>query len=178
MSALPLFEGKSVDWIPVDVAAGTIVDILLQGRKQEVLAGKEEAEEVKEMYNVHNIVNPHTIPWSSLVDMLQTSRQNNSQEKLQEISMKEWTNRLVGLSSSTMPNQTTPLPGLRLLQFFEDMAASERTESEKAGQANQSKVFQTEKTRGISESLRGCEVFNGECVEAYVRVWREGGFLS
>ncbi|KAH7370594.1 male sterility protein [Rhexocercosporidium sp. MPI-PUGE-AT-0058] len=191
VGALPLFEGKSVDWIPVDIAAGTIVEVLLQDSEGGVAGEKQDAGRGEGgNYDVHNIVNPHSISWSTLVDMLQDSRRKNGQEKLQEISMREWTKRLVALSSSTttMSKQDKqPLPGLRLLQFFEDMAAAESGEAntkdddvkggENQGGGEKSKVFQTDKTRGMSSSLRECEVFNGEWVAAYLRGWREGGFL-
>lgn len=187
MNALPLFPSKKVDWIPVDIAAATITDILLSdaGRIQNVDA-TEVNENAQELYNVHNIVNPHSIPWSSLIAMLQSQRQNtittNSSppQLLQEISMKEWTRRLVALSTSpspapspSSPPQTQPIPGLRLLQFFEDMAAAEGD-----GKGEASKVFETGKTRGISEALRGCEGLKEEWVRANLEVWRDSGFLS
>ncbi|KAH7413166.1 male sterility protein [Cadophora sp. MPI-SDFR-AT-0126] len=171
MNALPLFSGKNVDWIPVDIAAKTITDILL--------SSGDEATEKEGLYNVHNIVNPHSIPWSSLITMLQSQRQTITgaatpqapQPPLQEISMKKWTRRLVALSSS-LP-QTQPIPGLRLLQFFEDMAAAEGD-----GEGEHSKEFETMKTRGISEALRECEEFKEEWVRGNLEVWRESGFLS
>ncbi|KAL5325922.1 hypothetical protein ACEPPN_007057 [Leptodophora sp. 'Broadleaf-Isolate-01'] len=218
MCALPIFAGeKKVDWIPVDVATGAIVDVLLSATSTSPSGSRssraETCEEEDGIYDVHNIVNPHTIPWSDLVAMLQTSRQNNGQASvpLEEISMREWTDRLVSLSlSSTTSTSTTsttttpnpnqdqnnqPIPGLRLLQFFEDMAAAEpvvtehdKTKAktnlaglgEKEGEViqNQSKIFATAKTRGISAALRDCEGFKGEWVDAYLRVWREGGFIS
>ena len=197
MNALPLFPERKVDWIPVDIAAATITDILLSDveRIQDVDA-TEVNENAQELYNVHNIVNPHSIPWSSLIAMLQSQRQNNittnssPPQLLQEISMKEWTRRLVALSTSPSPSpspapspslstspsslpQTQPIPGLRLLQFFEDMAAAEGD-----GKGEASKVFETGKTRRISEALRGCEGFKEEWVRANLEVWRDSGFLS
>ncbi|PVH77799.1 acetyl-CoA synthetase-like protein [Cadophora sp. DSE1049] len=194
MNALPLFPGKRVDWIPVDIAAKTITDILLSDIEQQKKEAAEMNEESckDELYNVHNIVNPHSIPWSSLIAMLQSQRQSTTTSSppqsphppLQEISMKEWTLRLVALSSpsSTSPSttsttsspslpQTQPIPGLRLLQFFEDMAAAE-------GDGEESKVFETGKTRAVSEALRGCEGFKEEWVKGNLEVWRESGFLS
>jgi len=38
-------------------------------------------------------------------------------------------------------------------------------------------LFETEKTRGVSASLRDCGAFCGEWIEGNVKVWREGGFL-
>jgi hypothetical protein len=38
-------------------------------------------------------------------------------------------------------------------------------------------LFETEKTRSVSASLRDCGAFCGEWIEGNVKVWREGGFL-
>ncbi|KAL2066412.1 hypothetical protein VTL71DRAFT_2483 [Oculimacula yallundae] len=219
MKALPLFEGeKSVDWIPVDVAAGTIRDVILQPSgsgsgsgssemEQELRSSEDETTDLKkgELYNVHNIANPHPISWNALISMLQSIRTRNGQDEVEEISMREWTRRLVALSTtlpttaSTSTTSNTPatntIPGLRLLQFFEDMAASEpepqpnpkpkpkeNTQEEikekNIEEAGRVLVFETEKTRGVSPALRECGVFNEGWVERYLRVWREGGFMA
>lgn len=167
MNALPLFPGKSVDWIPVDVAAATITDILLSPASPE--NGEcERLEKEEGKYSVHNIVNPRPIPWAELVGMLQDTHKG-TEKKMEEIAMTKWTRRLGALPSSTTDPKS--VPGLRLLQFFEDMAVSEEEEGE-------SKVFETGKTQGISGALRSCEAFNRRWLEGNVRVWRESGFLS
>ncbi|KAK0122143.1 hypothetical protein ONS95_010404 [Cadophora gregata] len=215
MNALPLFPEKKVDWIPVDIAARTITDILLssspvlplEGALPGTQIGCQDEKNESKIYNVHNIVNPHSIPWSSLIAMLQSQRQiqNTSSSTtttssstssplppLEEISIKEWTRRLVALSSqpsSSHPTSTstsitptptpTPIPGLRLLHFFEAMAAAEGgTEAEGERKGGQSKIFETGKTRAISEALRECEAFKEEWVRSNLEVWRESGFLS
>ena len=165
MNALPRFEGKSVDWIPVDIAASTISDILLSPKPKATSMSKGEGGE----YNVHNITNPHPIPFSSLLTMLQSSLSSSNSSNpstLEIISMKEWVARLNGLADKGM--DPAEVPGLRLLQFFENMAD---------GDEGESKIFETQKTSGISASLRDCGAFCGEWIEGNVRVWREGGFL-
>jgi hypothetical protein len=165
MTALPRFEAKSVDWIPVDIAASTISDILLTPKPKATSMTKGEGGE----YNVHNITNPHPIPFSSLLTMLQSSLSSShpsNPSTLEIISMKEWVARLNTLADKgTDPAE---VPGLKLLQFFENMADEDEGES---------KIFETEKTRVVSGALRDCGAFCGEWIEDNVRVWREGGFL-
>jgi hypothetical protein len=147
-----------VDWIPVDVAAATITDLLTSGNGE------------RGNYEVHNIVNPHPIPWSSLVDMLQESgsKWGEEKEEMEIVPMKTWVQRLSALADSGVsPDE---VPGLRLLQFFEGMVGDEGEEG--------GRVFETGKTRGLSGSLRGCEAFNGGWLEGNVGVWRESGFLK
>lgn len=157
INALPMFPGKMVDWVPVDIAAATMTDVLLH---------KESG------YTVHNIVNPHPVTWCSLVDMLQSSSLLNNQQSgktLEEVDMKEWVHRLKLHSNSPKANAVT-VPGLKLLQFFEDMC------NEEEGHVV-SKIFETEKTRAISNALRECGPMTGEWIEMNVQRWREGGFV-
>lgn len=153
ISAIPDFRGKVVDWVPVDIAAGTIRDVLLSEKKQEE-------------YAVHNIVNPSPIPWAELIGILQRGDLSRV-EKMNVVSMKEWVRRLSSQAEAGVsPDE---ISGLRLLQFFENMALEDVEEE---------KMFETEKTRGISESLRECGSFNQQWLDSNVRVWKETGFLS
>ncbi|KAE8449261.1 hypothetical protein EG329_008428 [Mollisiaceae sp. DMI_Dod_QoI] len=161
ISAIPSFPRKVIDWIPVDTAAKTVGDILLQSKTGD--------EEIGENYAVHNIVNPSPIPWSELVSMLQSSAlvlSSPPTSTLSPIPMEEWVQRLTSLSENgASPDE---IPGLRLLQFFESMVLEKDEEG---------KVFETGKTRGISKNLRACGGFNQKWVDGNVRVWREVGFL-
>jgi hypothetical protein len=153
ISAVPDFKGKVVDWVPVDIAAGTVSDILL-------------FETEGERYSVHNIVNPSPIPWSKLVEMLQRGNLT-SVEKMDVVSVKEWVQRLISQAEAgASPDE---ISGLKLLQFFESMALEEAEEEKK--------VFETDKTGVISKSLRECGGFNQEWLDGNVRVWKETGFL-
>ncbi|KAG0647940.1 Nonribosomal peptide synthase [Hyphodiscus hymeniophilus] len=156
MRCIPEFRETKVDWIPVDVAADTISELLISSNR----------EEDEGMYQVFNIVNPRSVPWSDLVSMLQASTFELG--KLEVVPMTEWVSRLSALSSTLSPDE---LPGLRLLQFFEGMASAEGKGHES------SKVFDTEKSRAISQSLRECKPFRREWMERNLEVWKENGFL-
>jgi thioester reductase-like protein len=154
INAIPLFPGKMVDWIPVDVAAATITDILLCQENG---------------YSVHNIVNSHLIEWKELVEMLQSSALKTEEAKMEEVDMKEWVHRLKILASDAGVSPTT-IPGLKLLHFFENMC------NELEGHVV-SKVFETEKTRGVSSALRDCVAMRREWIEMNVKKWRERCFV-
>src|SRR5450756_938892 len=113
INALPLFPGKMVDWVPVDVAAATITDVLLHPENG---------------YSVHNIVNPHPIEWEDLMEMLQSSSlltgKQKTKTKMEEVDMKEWVHRLKTLSNSPSADPMT-VPGFKLLHFFENMCNEE-----------------------------------------------------
>ena len=157
---MPLFPGKMVDWVPVDIAASTITEILVPGPyNTDTKDGRQ-----KGRYSVHNIVNPHQIEWRELVTMLQETR-HSQLPKLEEISMKAWVERLSALADKGLsPDE---VPGLKLLQFFEKMVDDE----------GQSKFFETGKTREISKSLRDLGPYCKEWLLASFDVWRKDGFL-
>lgn len=142
-----MFPKRTIDWVPVDVAASTMTDILLS-----------DTPENETRYAVHNIVNPHAVKWEELVSMIQAS----TTHKLEEIDMKEWV-RCLNLQAE---NKYSPdeLPGLRLLQFFEQMA----------NENGESKVFETAKTLEVSRSLRDLGPFCGEWLELSLKAWGLG----
>jgi len=157
MNCIPSFGGKDVDWIPVDVAARCITEILVSSTERQL--------DEEDKYELYNIVNPHSIPWSNLISMLQASSYSG---KLEVVSMTEWVSRLSTLSLTLSPDE---LPALKLLQFFENMAESEGEGDER------SRFFETEKTRVVSEALRDCTPFCQEWIKGNMRVWKENGFL-
>ena len=171
MNSLPVFRNRErrVDWIPVDVAAAAIVDILLPeeaGTTQEKGAG----------YEVHNVVNPCPITWAHLIGILQNSTPRLSSSlkkgtKTEEIPLGEWVSRLSALADQGV--SPTEVPGLKLLRFFEEMAEEETREGNEGN-----RVFDTQKSRAISMALRECGAFCQEWVNGNVRVWRESGFLK
>lgn len=109
--------------------------------------------------------------------------------------MTEWVKKLASLADSPVANE---IHGLRLLGFFEDMALVEDGAAaaiaqngvvggscsgglgdgeKKNGEEKGDLIFETQKTREISRSLRECGPFCGEWMEGNVGVWRESGFL-
>jgi thioester reductase-like protein len=156
MNCIPNFPGKMVDWIPVDVAASAVMDILLSSS----------AKEDGVSYSVNNIVNPRSITWEELVGMLQDVKINRGGRRMAEVSMSTWVARLAQLADEGV--DANELPGLKLLQFFENMAE---------GGTEESKIFETAKSRETSQALRECLPFCTEWVAKNLKVWKESGFL-
>ena len=63
---------------------------------------------------------------------------------------------------------TGGLPGLKLLQFFENMVQ---------GGEGKSKIFETSKSTAISQALSVCQPFCEEWAKKNLKVWKEGGFM-
>ena len=174
--ALPRLQ-RMVDWMPVDIAATAIAEILLSHHTDATL---------EEVYEVHNIVNPHPIPWSSLITMLQSSRPalSSAGAQIAVIPLADWVARLAALADVGV--SPTEIPALKLLGAFEMMVDEEvagERESEEEGSGSGignggKKVFETTKSQGLSNALRECGSFCQEWLDGNVRVWRESGFLA
>lgn len=155
LMALPTIENRLVDWLPVDIAATTITDVLIRDNRQE-----------NGYCALFNVVHPHPVPWSRLLELLQECQVNSGKPRLAEIPILEWTKRLAETENS-FSGDAKGLPGLKVLQFFEEMAL----------EIDQSTTFSTTKVEEISETLRSCPPLAYDWVEAYVKQWRQSGFL-
>jgi hypothetical protein len=153
-----------VDWIPVNVAGKSIVEILTH--HQHPTFG---AEKGGHAYTVHNIVNPHRVPWKDLIAMLRGSGILGKGGKLRQVSMVEW----VGLLNKAADEGVSAdeLPALRLLGFFEHMAAG----TNKSGNGI---VFETAGSQAISPALAACQGYRAEWLAASVSRWKEDGFIQ
>jgi len=163
MRAVPVFSKKAIDWIPVDVAAETITQILLPESTSKPIGLSKIGG-----YEVHNIVNPYPIAWSNLVDMLQNSSlvSKLGRDRLEEVSMAEWVRRLNVIADSDA--DTNDICGLRLLGFFEDMV----------GDNSESKIFNTKKGREKSKRLRDLGPFSSAWLEGNIAAWKIKNFLK
>lgn len=176
MRCLPTFTRRILDWIPIDIAAQTICDLLTpQGTTTKNPKGKEKQAEqdhnIQESpYTVHNIVNPTPIPWSTLLSIVQSSI-DPSATPLEEIPIADWVQRLTALADEGLT--ASDLPGLRLLGFFERLADEER---HSAGGGD--KAFETAATRRLSPALRDCGPICKEWIEGSLNVWRKDGFVN
>ncbi|TAQ85312.1 hypothetical protein B7494_g6372 [Chlorociboria aeruginascens] len=165
MGTIPLFKEKTVDWIPVDVAANSIAEVLLS-RPSSSTANEAKK---KQGYEVHNIVNPHSIPWARFLDFLDAATAERAELRMARASMREWVTALASHSDSDIGS----LPGLRLLAIFEDMAALDEAPPEGRAQLR----YETGKSETWSKSLRTCGAVCEEWVCKTMGVWRGKGFV-
>lgn len=175
MHCIPTFTSRSVDWVPIDVAAHCISELLFQeeSTKRKTKGKQKQTQESKDLedggsvYTVHNIVNPHPISWPSLLSILQSSIKCGP---IEEVPISEWVRRLNSLVDEGLT--ATDLPGLRLLGFFERLAEDE---GEGGGRE---RIFETGKTREMSHSLRDCGPVCKEWIQSMLDVWRRNGFID
>lgn len=151
VNAFPSLPYELVAWLPVDVAASCITSLILSPRSP---------------YAVHNIVNPSPILWATFFALLQSSVPLFS--NMEMIPMTDWTRNLSELADT---EEGKVVQGVKLLAFFEEMAAKSDEEVSK-------KVFETRKTIESCDDLRAVGPVNGEHIAGWARNWMNIGFLG
>ncbi|KAF6227540.1 hypothetical protein HO173_012179 [Letharia columbiana] len=115
---LPSYLGKipttipgqdTVAWIPVDTTANVIVDLVLSDIKDEPSSA------VWTRY--HNVVNPQPGSWKALVPVIT----KHFDEKIEPVSFESWLEALK--ATPLMTDDVAKNPGIKLLDFFEQMEA-------------------------------------------------------
>lgn len=161
----------------MDVAGQSIVEILLRLQHP-----TPDADRRGLGYTVHNIVNPHRVPWKDLVGMLQSSEIAGKGKRMRQVSIVEWVGLLNRAADEGM--SADELPGLRLLGFFQDMATSasknnNKSSSESMGEGGEEGiVFDTAESQLMSPALAACESYQAKWLEASVRKWKEDEFIQ
>jgi nucleoside-diphosphate-sugar epimerase len=180
----------NVDWLPVDVAAEVVGDLLLGSGPGDKIGAVQSGSSTTHGYKDFNIVSPHSVSWTEMLRILQRQLHSNATSKsmskpggslLKEISLKEWVALLNKAGDDGM--EVTELPGLKLLPFFEGIITEEPTNTlrdseNEIGDGKSEVGFDTTATQASSETLRECQAFSEDYIEKSMRWWRETGFIS
>lgn len=142
----------AVDWVPVDVAAKSVIDLTV-GRFE-----NDPAED--HSFDRFNIVNPQTVQWNDLVEAV--SEFYHKQGCLLEVvEYGDWLNALRQIDLSS--EQVDRYPGLKLTEFYEDMG---RVENRKVQLATNRSVQVVS-----SSSLAKLQPINSQLVEKWLKGW-------
>jgi hypothetical protein len=160
--AVPDLKKKIIDWVPVNICASAITDILLRDIQ--------DGQNNDSGYRVFNITNPHTTSWTNIIQMLQSS----TRHKLEVVSMETWVKRLNTLLEKGADVES--VPGLRLLSVFEDMAKDEKDIEIRSRDSE--KTFVTTKTAQMSESFRSLQSYNACWMSMSLKAWGVDGFIA
>ena len=136
----------TVAWIPVDITAKIIIDLLFSDLKDEQLPA------VWTKY--HNIVNPQPGVWEALVPAITKHFDN----KVEPVSFGTWFEALKATASRT--DDVAKNPGIKLLEFFEQMAT-----------AGAEIELETELTVKKSPAMSGLVAVGPEWMEIWLRQW-------
>jgi len=153
-----LGQGARVDWLPMDAAAGGVVDISLAVAG----LGARENGGGDDTTRVFHLANPHTTSWDTLYPVVQAYYASST--ALEAVPYATWLDALAALPATK--ENAERVPGLKLLEFYEGMRPG-------AGMALP--VLQTRRCEGVSRALREGSCVSGEEVRKWLRQWRFEG---
>ncbi|KAL4900540.1 hypothetical protein BDW74DRAFT_188176 [Aspergillus multicolor] len=151
VGALPDLDG-TYSWIPVDVAAHAVLDILFTSDKTE-----SETDE-----NIYHVENPIRQPWKPLLSALATQLHLRS---VAPLSLHEW---LECAAASVQTDEDRELFG-QLKPFLG---------SEFHNLASGGVILDTTQARKVSRALRTCNGIGLDLVNRYLQYWRAVGVLA
>ncbi|KAL8788720.1 MAG: hypothetical protein Q9213_001534 [Squamulea squamosa] len=140
-----------VDWIPIDSLSRIIAELTISTSRKPK-GGKPE---------VYNIVNPHPVPWSSLLPTLQSHLSSPTTTSIDIVVLNEWITRLDALDTSD-PSILKDHPAIKILPFFRDLARRDRGVGCR---------YITDKGVRDSATMAGLRGIDGEAMEVWLRQW-------
>lgn len=141
MGALPNLD-ESLDWLPVDVAAGAVIQAAFSYSSREASSGKEGAGDIP----VYHILNPNKQPtWAEMLRWL---------PDIQAMPSKGWVNLL---------ERNSQLPAAKLLGLWKDAYNSEETGEKKEV------VFELEETKKAVSVMRNVQPIGHD---SFLKMWR------
>jgi hypothetical protein len=141
----------SVTWVPVDILAAIIVELVCKDCLPELKDKKTEA-----WTKYYHLENPHTVKWSTLVPAVQ---EYFAEEKLQVISMDDWVDKLEA-SGKEQDADASQNPGLKLLGMYKGLKC-----------ARECVILDTKVTRERSQVMQNLPPVNQEWMRLWLRQW-------
>ena len=131
-----------VDWIPVDKLAATVMELI-------------ESDVASQEFQVYNITNPRSVPWSSLLRPVQWCCGKDAKT----VSLAEWTKALHALDRTNVEQLATK-PALKMLDLFDRLA-------------KQKSVLRCEIEKSVcaSTTMQTLEPVSEELMTLWLRQW-------
>jgi hypothetical protein len=147
MKKLPRTLGNQdrVDWVPMDVAAGAVIDVAT------TLSN--------EATQVYHLTNPHTTSWSQLYPFVQKFYKDSGFD-IEVVEYGAWVDGLKQIPQTK--ESAERVPGLKLLEFYESL----RPETGMGLPA-----LETTRMEGASKTLRGGRSVDEEFMRKWLEQW-------
>ena len=155
LKKLPASLGNQdrIDWVPMDVAAGTVLDIA--SATADVASSKYSSERTQ----VYHMTNPHTTSWNQIYPVIHEFYQNSGVD-MQVLGYNEWVDALKEIPRDK--ENAERVPGLKLLEFYESL---------REGSGMGMPVLETSKAESVSRTLREGRAVDEEVVRKWLGQW-------
>jgi hypothetical protein len=149
MKKLPRTLGNMdrVDWVPMDIAAGTVIDI--------ANATYSESESTQ----VYHLANPHTTTWNELYPVIRDYFRKENNVNMDVVEYSDWVDELARIPQTK--ENAERVPGLKLLDFYESLGI------EGMGLP----TLQTRRAEAASSTLREGKAIDRLVVEKWLKQW-------
>ncbi|KAI0543532.1 hypothetical protein F4679DRAFT_568274 [Xylaria curta] len=149
-----------IDWVPVDLASRSIVELAL------VQCDREDVCNEYPLLKVFNVVNPELSPWTTFVDAMQRQLRYSGAEtgECLEVPLGKWVDALIRTDPSTMPDAVAR-SSTKILPFFQHLAATGAR-----GVALHPK-FHTDNAVKSSKTMRNMAKIDEQLIRRWLEQW-------
>lgn len=141
----------TVDWVPMDIAAKSVV---------EIAESRSQRSQTAEKIAVAHLINPRVVSWSDLVPAVKASLEKETGTTMKVVSFKTWLAALAAIPRTTEEIQKKP--GVKLIGFYEGL------NSEAGGLP----PMETTKTAELSRSVRDMKPVDAGLVGMWMGQWQ------
>nr|POF19877.1 non-canonical non-ribosomal peptide synthetase fub8 [Quercus suber] len=147
MGALPAQLGNihAIDWVPIDLQAQAVVDIV----------------EVRPTGDVNlrviNLVNPQRCTWEDLLPTVQKELSRENKREVTVVSYAEWVKMLKAVPATK--ENAEAIPGLKLVDFYEGMSASNFH------------ILETREAAKLSQTVTNMKPINPKLISQWISEW-------
>jgi thioester reductase-like protein len=149
MKKLPRTLGNMdrVDWVPMDIAAGTVIDIANATYSED------------EPTQVYHLANPHTTTWKDLYPVIQDFFKQEDNTDMEIVEYNDWVEELARMPQTK--ENAERVPGLKLLDFYKSLRL------EGMGLP----TLQTRRAEAVSSTLRDGSAVHAGVIKKWLKQW-------
>lgn len=137
-----------VDWVPMDLAAQSVIDISEHRAKQ------------ADPLAVAHLVNPRTVSWSKLVSHVKSSLSEETGKDVEIVPFRSWLDELK--KSPQTSEEVEKKPGIKLIDFYEGLL------TEGGGVP----PLATKQTQTMSETVKSMQAVDAELMKRWLSQWK------
>lgn len=158
MGAVPKHLGNQdvVDWVPMDAAGRTVVELTLAKARRHAEVVVDE----KERLDVFHVQNPRTVGWGELVPVIQAFYEREKGREVKAVEFDEWLGELRKVPL-TDKDEVAAKPGVKLVDFYEGLKV----------EGGALPPMETARTQENSPCLRELKAVDGPLFENWLNQW-------